>query len=274
MSHVNPVQVGAVRIGGERLALVAGPCVIESTDTCLRVAEALAGVCRKLDVPYVFKSSFDKANRTSLSSFRGPGLESGLRTLGAVADKVGVPVTTDIHEPSQAGPVGRVVDLVQIPAFLARQTDLVVAASTTGRPVNIKKPQFAAPEDMAYSVEKARASGAPGVVLTERGTAFGYHRLVNDMGAIPIMRGLGCPVVFDATHSVQVPSVGGVTSGNRAMVPYLARASVAAGCDALFLEVHPDPDQAKCDAANMLPVGDVEKLLIQCVRIRDALREP
>ena len=273
MNEVHPVQVGPAVIGGERLALVAGPCVIESAELCLRVAETLARICRNLDVPYIFKSSFDKANRTRLDSFRGPGLGEGLKVLEAVAGQTGVALTTDIHEPAQADPVGKVVDLVQIPAFLARQTDLVVAAAKTGRAVNIKKPQFAAPDDMVYPLEKARAAGADRVVLTERGTMFGYHRLVNDMRAIPIMRELGCPVVFDATHSVQVPSAGGVTGGNRRMVAYLARAAVACGCDALFLEVHDDPDRAKCDAANMLALHGVEKLLAECVRIRDALAQ-
>jgi len=270
MNQPDPVEVGAAVIGGDRLALIAGPCVIESEDLCLAVAEHLADLCRDLDVPYVFKASFDKANRTSLDSFRGPGLEAGLRVLASVRDKVGVPVTTDLHEPAQADAVGRVVDLVQIPAFLARQTDLVVAAARTGRAVNIKKPQFSAPEDMVYAVGKARAAGAQRILLTERGTTFGYHRLVNDMCAIPVMRALGCPVVFDATHSVQVPSAGGVTGGQREMVPFLARAAVACGSDALFLEVHPDPDQAKCDAANMLPLCDVRSLLAQCVRLREA----
>ena len=270
MNTIREVPVGSASIGGRSLALIAGPCVIESAEICLRVADTLADVCRRLDVPYIFKASFDKANRTRVDSFRGPGLDEGLEVLATVAQQVGVAVTTDIHEPSQADTVARVVDLIQIPAFLARQTDLVVSAARTGRAVNIKKPQFAAPDDMVYPLEKARSAGADRVVLTERGTTFGYHRLVNDMQAIPIMRGLGCPVVFDATHSVQVPSAGGVTAGHRHMVPFLARAAVACGCDALFLEVHPDPDRARCDAANMLALSDVENLLSQCVRIREA----
>jgi 2-dehydro-3-deoxyphosphooctonate aldolase (KDO 8-P synthase) len=224
----------------------------------------------------IFKASFDKANRTSSSSFRGPGMTEGLKVFERVKAETGLPVTTDVHESHQAAPIAKVVDLLQIPAFLARQTDLLEAAAATGRPLNVKKGQFLAPWDMANVVAKVSRSGTGGIVLTERGTTFGYGRLVNDFRAIPQMQATGAPVVFDATHSVQLPGVGSggtSTSGEREMVPYLAKAAVAAGCDALFLEVHPRPEEALSDGPNALRLDDLPDLLRVCLRIREAIAE-
>jgi 2-dehydro-3-deoxyphosphooctonate aldolase (KDO 8-P synthase) len=240
----------------------------------LDVAGALAEACGELGLPYVFKASFDKANRTSIESFRGPGLEQGLRTLQAVRDHVGVPVLTDIHEPAQAAPVAEVVDVLQVPAFLCRQTDLLVAAARTGLPVNVKKGQFMAPGDMAASAGKLEASGCDRILLTERGTTFGYHNLVVDMRGIPEMQKGGRPVVFDVTHSVQRPAAQGTCSGgDRELAPTLARAAVAAGADGVFIETHPCPDDALCDASTMLPTSEVRALLEQLSAIRDLVGE-
>ncbi len=275
MGTPNPVVIGPARIGKDSpLALIAGPCVMEPGGMTLRIATRLTALCADRGVPLIFKASFDKANRTSGSSFRGLGLEEGLRTFQRVKAETGLPVTTDVHETSQARPVAEVVDLLQIPAFLARQTDLLEAAAGTGRPVNVKKGQFMAPWDMVHVVNKLNASGAEGVLLTERGTTFGYGRLVNDFRAIPQMQATGAPVVFDATHSVQLPGGGPggtASSGQREMIPTLARAAVAAGCDALFLEVHPDPDNALSDGPNSLRLDDLPDLLDVCLRIRRAL---
>jgi 2-dehydro-3-deoxyphosphooctonate aldolase (KDO 8-P synthase) len=274
----NPVVVGPVQIGRERpLALIAGPCVIEPGDMTMRIARRLVEICGAAGVPLVFKASFDKANRTSGSNFRGPGLVEGMKVLAEVKAATGLPVTTDIHESCQAEPLAEVVDLLQIPAFLARQTDLLEAAAGTGRPVNVKKGQFMAPWDMTNVVKKLMGSAASGVLLTERGTTFGYGRLVNDFRAIPQMQATGAPVVFDATHSVQLPSAGAggtASSGQREMIPTLCRAGVAAGCDALFLEVHPDPDQALSDGPNSLQIDDLPGLLNLCLRIRAAVTAP
>jgi 2-dehydro-3-deoxyphosphooctonate aldolase (KDO 8-P synthase) len=271
----NPVQVGPVRIGEDRpLALIAGPCVMEPGGMTLRIARYLAELCGSMGVPLVFKASFDKANRTSGSSFRGPGLVEGMRIFEQIKAETGLPVTTDVHETSQAQPIAEVVDLLQVPAFLARQTDLLEAAAGTGRPVNVKKGQFMAPWEMNQVVIKLTKAGADGVLLTERGTTFGYGRLVNDFRAIPQMQSTGAPVVFDATHSVQLPggAAGGTSSsGQRDMIPTLARAAVAAGCDALFLEVHPDPDHALSDGPNSLRLDDLSTLLATCLRIRAAI---
>jgi len=272
----NPVSVGPVRIGaGQPLALIAGPCVMEPGDMTMRIASRLVEICNELNIPLIFKASFDKANRTSGTSFRGPGLEEGLKVFERVKAETGLPVTTDVHESAQAGPIAKVVDLLQIPAFLARQTDLLEAAAATRRPVNVKKGQFMAPWDMNNVVAKLQDFGAAGTILTERGTTFGYGRLVNDFRAIPQMQGSGAPVVFDATHSVQLPSAGegGKTSaGQRDMIPTLTRAAVAAGCDALFLETHPDPDRALSDGPNSLRLDDLPALLKVCLRIREAIR--
>lgn len=242
--------------------LIAGPCVLESLDLALEVAEFMKEVAEGLGYIYVFKSSFDKANRTSVSSFRGPGLEKGLLWLSEVKSRVGVPVITDIHETFQAKPVAEVVDIIQIPAFLCRQTDLILSAAGTGKPLNIKKGQFMAPWDMAYAVEKARSGGAELVMLTERGNSFGYNNLVVDMRSLAIMRSFKVPVIFDATHSVQLPGgAKGASGGDRRFVAPLARAAVACGVDGIFMEVHPDPDRALCDGPNSLPLKEVESLL-------------
>ncbi len=261
--------------GGAPFLWIAGPCVMESRELILRVADDLAAFAAKANVQLVFKSSFDKANRTSGKSFRGPGLHEGLKLLAEVRQRTGLPVTTDVHETAQAEAAGQAVDIIQIPAFLARQTDLLLAAGKTGKAVNVKKGQFMAPWDMKNVVAKLREVGNPNLLLTERGTTFGYGNLVNDMRAIPWMQDLGCPVIFDATHSVQTPgSQGTSTGGDRRMVPVLARAAVAAGCDGIFVETHPDPDQAMSDGPNMIPLADFPRLVEICQRIRAALAAP
>ncbi len=271
----NPVEIGDYRCGrGLPLLFIAGPCVIESEDLVMEVGGFLAELTSRLNVPIVFKASFDKANRTSISSFRGPGLQRGLETLARVREVTRLPVTTDIHEAAQAEPAAQVCDILQIPAFLARQTDLLCAAAEAtarhGRVINVKKPQFIAPEDTAHIVQKCVEAGNPNVLLTERGTTFGYGRLVNDMRAIPIMQQHGVPVVFDATHSVQLPG-GKSTGGQREMIPLLARAAVAAGCDAVFFETHPDPDRALSDGPNMLRLNDLPQLIGQLVELRSLI---
>jgi len=254
------------------LFLIAGPCVIESESVCLRVAESLVRTCSRLGIPFTFKASFDKANRTSARSFRGPGREAGLKVLDRVRREFGVPVLTDIHTEAEAAIVGEVVDVLQIPAFLCRQTDLIAAAAATGRILNIKKGQFLAPGDMAQVVEKAQAAGAQHVLLTERGTTFGYHNLVADMRSIPILRRLGLPVVFDVTHSVQLPGgAGDRSAGEREFAPVLARAAVAAGASGLFIETHPHPDKALSDGPNMIPLREMGGLLKQLLKLRQAL---
>lgn len=269
MSDVRPVTVGGLTVGGGApLAFVLGPCVIESPSHALELADALKAMATRVGVPLVFKASYDKANRTSLSSFRGPGLRDGLQVLADVKAKTGLPILTDIHEASHAAPAAEVADVLQIPAFLARQTDLLVAAAKTGRPVNVKKAQFLSPADMAHVVAKLTGSGAAGVLLTERGSTFGYNNLVVDMRALPMMRELGVPVIFDVTHSLQLPGAGnGVTAGLAQYIPTLARAGVAAGVDAVFMEVHEAPARAKSDAANALALDQVEGLLRQLVAI-------
>ncbi len=264
---------GDINIGdGQPLAIIAGPCVIESHDLCLEVGSKVKQIASDLGLPYIFKASFDKANRTSVKSFRGPGLDKGLEILASVRSTLNVPVLTDIHEPWQAKPAAEVVDVLQIPAFLCRQTDLIVAAAETGKCVNIKKAQFLAAWDMKNSVEKARSTGNMNITLTERGSSFGYNMLVVDMCGLPVMRDLGCPVVFDATHSVQRPGgLGDASGGAREYVPHLMRAAVAVGVDALFLEVHPNPAEALCDAASMLKLSDLPEALSDVVQIRRAL---
>ncbi len=255
-----------------RLFLLAGPCVIESETLCLRIAESVRRTCERLEVPFVFKASFDKANRSSAKSFRGPGLDEGLRVLTKVKSRIGVPILTDVHIEAQAVAAADVVDILQIPAFLCRQTDLVAAAARTGRIVNLKKGQFLAPEDMANVVAKAVDAGNRQLILTERGATFGYHNLVADMRAIPKLQGLGFPVVFDATHSVQLPGAGGDKSGGqREFAPLLARCAVAAGVDGIFCETHPDPDHAMSDGPNMIPLRQLPSVLATLVRIREAL---
>ncbi len=274
-----PQQTSEVTLSGRpfgtsRLFAICGPCVMETEELCLRVAGELAELAERLDMPILFKSSFDKANRTSVDSFRGPGLERGLERLAKIKEKSGLPVTTDLHLPRQAAPVAAVADVLQVPAFLCRQTDLLVAAGGTSKPVNVKKGQFLAPEDMQNAVEKINSTGNQMVWLTERGSSFGYHNLVVDMRGIKIMSGLGCPVVFDATHSVQLPGgAGSCSDGDRAFAPVLARAAVAAGAHGVFLEVHPDPDSARCDGPNSLDLRDLEPLLIQLKAIYELVRE-
>ncbi len=264
------VELGSVTLGGPDLVLIAGPCVIENEASTLSIAEQLASLCQGLAIPLVFKASFDKANRSALPAYRGPGLDQGLRILSKVQRELGLAVTTDLHLPEQAAPVAAVADLLQVPAFLCRQTDLLVACAATGRPVNVKKGQFMAPAAMGSVVDKLRASGAGGVVLTERGTSFGHGDLVVDFRGLPTMSALGVPVCMDATHACQRPPTGGdSTGGVRAMIAPLARAAVAVGVDALFLEVHPDPGQAPCDGANMLPLSRLEGLLRDLVAIRE-----
>lgn len=268
--RIGPVAVG----GGAPLALIAGPCVIESEDLVLRVAEGLSDLCGRLGIPLIFKSSYDKANRTSLESFRGPGLEEGLRVLERVRAETGLPVLSDVHSADQARAAGEVLDCLQIPAFLCRQTDLLLAAGATGKPMNVKKGQFLAPEDMEAAARKALAGGAAGVLLTERGTSFGYRYLVVDFQGLERMKRLGWPVVFDATHSVQQPgALCGRSGGDRSAVPALARAAAAVGVDALFLEVHPDPDRALCDGPNSVALGELEPLLRTVVALDRVRRE-
>lgn len=270
---ISEVQVGSVTIGpGRPLAIIAGPCVLESIEGALEIAFRLREATEEVGFQLIFKASFDKANRTSLAGFRGPGIEHGLELLAEVSKQVGVPVTTDVHLPEQAIEIGKVCDLLQIPAFLARQTDLLLAAASTGKPINVKKGQFMAPGDMKYVVEKLHGGGAGGVMLCERGTFFGYGRLVNDMTGLVEMRSLGVPVVFDATHSVQQPGgLGNATGGNRAMVPPLARAAIAVGVDAVFLETHPNPDQSPSDGPNMVPLAAIPQLFQQLARVRAAV---
>ena len=271
----NPVEIENLRCGPDQpLLVIAGPCVIDGRDLMLEIAEQLKIACSELDLPLIFKASFDKANRTSLNSYRGVGLESGLKILDEVRTSFDLNVTTDIHLPQQAAPVAEVCRLLQIPAFLARQTDLLVAASKTGRAVNVKKGQFMAPWDMEHVVGKLEASGCQNILVTERGSFFGYGRLVNDMRSIPEMAKLNVPVVFDATHSVQQPSAaGGKTGGQREMVEPLARAAVAMGCDAVFIETHPNPDQSPSDGPNMLPIERIKPLLAQLKQIHQLVRQ-
>jgi len=265
---VSRVQIGGVAIGDGPLLLIAGPCVIESEGHALGIARAIRDIAARCGVPYVFKASYDKANRTSLGSFRGPGLAEGLRILRKVREDVNVPVLTDIHEPAHAAPVAAVADVLQIPAFLCRQTDLLVAAAQTGRAVNIKKGQFLAPSDMRHAAAKVAAAGNDRVILTERGTSFGYHNLVVDMRSLPMMRSLGYPVIYDVTHSLQLPGAGdGVTAGQAEFIEPLARAGVAAGVDGVFMEVHERPEEAKSDAQNALKLDLLEPLLTRLTRI-------
>jgi 2-dehydro-3-deoxyphosphooctonate aldolase (KDO 8-P synthase) len=273
MPQARTVDIGNLVCGsGRPLLWIAGPCVIESHDLTLWIADRLAAFAARLGLSLIFKASFDKANRTSGKSFRGPGLEAGLRTLAAVKERTGLPVTTDIHECHQAAPVAEVCDLLQVPAFLARQTDLVQAAGRTGKAVNVKKGQFMAPWDMRHVVTKMTEVDNQRLLLTERGASFGYGQLISDMRSIPWMQDLGCPVIFDATHSVQMPGAAGDKSGgDRRMAPYLAKAAVACGCDGIFLETHPRPDEALSDGPNMISLDDLPELVACCLRIRDAI---
>ncbi len=273
MTTVTPVSIGSVTIGGGHpLVLVGGPCVIESEAHALSLGTSIAAIARRCGVPYIFKASFDKANRTSLRSYRGPGLDDGLRILAAVKARLGVPVLTDIHEPEQAARAAEVVDVLQIPAFLCRQTDLLLAAARTGKAINIKKGQFLAPHDMRHAIEKITSTANHQIIVTERGASFGYNNLVVDMRSFPILRGFGFPVVFDVTHSLQLPGAGdGVTAGQAQYIGTLAPAGVAAGIDGIFLEIHEHPEAAKSDSQNALALDALEPLLRLLVGI-DALR--
>ena len=274
MTRVQPVTIGAVSIGGGRpLVLIGGPCVIESEAHAIELGGAIADIARRRGVPYVFKASFDKANRTSLHSFRGPGLDAGLRVLAEVKARVKVPILTDIHEPCQAARAAEVADALQIPAFLCRQTDLLLAAGATGKAVNVKKGQFLAPQDMRHAIAKIASTGNERVILTERGASFGYHNLVVDMRAFPIMRSFGYPVVFDVTHSLQLPGAGnGASAGQSEYIDTLAPAGVAAGADGVFLEIHEDPSKARSDAQNALALDRLDGLLGLLTRIDAARR--
>jgi len=262
-------RIGDIEFGpGRPLFLIAGPCVIESEKLVMETAESLIEITNRLGIPLIFKSSYDKANRSASASFRGPGIKEGLRILRKVKEALGVPVLSDVHTPEEAETAAEVLDVLQIPAFLCRQTDLLAGAAETGRPINVKKGQFMAPWDMGNVVEKVESGGNRRILLTERGASFGYNNLVSDMRSIPIMRSLGYPVVFDATHSVQLPGgAGNASGGQREFVAPLARAAVAAGCDGLFMEVHPDPDHAPSDGPTMVPLKSLSELLEPVVRI-------
>ena len=272
MNH--EVQIGSFKVGaGNRPFLIAGPCVIESEQLVLDTAGKIAEITKSLGIPYVFKASFDKANRTSIKSYRGPGIEQGLAVLKKVKDQLSLPVLTDVHTDEQATEAGKVVDVLQIPAFLCRQTDLLIAAAKTGKVVNVKKGQFLSPPEMANAVKKVEECGSQRIVLTERGSSFGYNNLVVDMRSFPIMRSFGYPVVFDATHSVQLPGGGGTkSSGQREFVEPLACAAAGAGVDGFFMEVHPNPDEALSDGPNMVPLHQLKALLERVMRICDAVK--
>jgi 2-dehydro-3-deoxyphosphooctonate aldolase (KDO 8-P synthase) len=273
---VNPVRVGSLTIGGRHpLVFIVGPCVIESASHALGLAHAIRDVAARTAVPVIFKASYDKANRTSIGSFRGPGLEAGLRILADVRSATGLPILTDIHDPSHAIPAAAVADALQIPAFLSRQTDLLTAAARTGKPVNVKKGQFLAPGDMRHAIAKITAAGNQSVLVTERGVSFGYNNLVVDVRAFPMLRQLGYPVIFDVTHSLQLPGAGdGVTSGLAEYIEPLAAAGVAAGVDGVFMEVHEEPTRARSDAANALRLELLEPLILKLKRIHEAAHEP
>jgi len=273
--NVSPVAIatpggGLIQVGsGQPLLLIAGPCALESEEMARRVAGTMQEICARLGLSYVFKASFDKANRTPLSSYRGPGLTEGLAILSRIKEELQVPVISDVHETSQVEAAAEVLDIIQIPAFLCRQTDLLTAVARTGRPINLKKGQFVSPWDMEHGVNKIRAAGGKKIMLVERGASFGYNNLVVDMRALPIMRSFNCPVIYDATHSVQLPGGAGTSSGGqREFIAPLSRAAVAAGIDGLFMEVHPDPDKALCDGPNSIALDQIEEILTQLVQIR------
>ncbi len=266
-----PLVVGS----GQPLLLIGGPCALESEELARTVAGTMREICAKLGITYVFKASFDKANRTSLTSYRGPGLIDGLATLAKIRRELQVPIISDIHDLSQVAAAAEVLDILQIPAFLCRQTDLLIAAAKTGKPVNVKKGQFVSPWDMQNAVTKIRGAGGTKIMLVERGACFGYNNLVVDMRSLPVMRSFGCPVIFDATHSVQLPGgAGGSSGGQREFIGPLARAAVAVGIDGLFMEIHPNPEKALCDGPNSIPLYQMEELLGQILKIRNAVSGP
>lgn len=263
------INVSNAIIGDSRLFLIAGPCIIENEKLTLRIAETLKNIASEKKIPFIFKASYDKANRLSHKSYRGVGLKKGLKILSKVKRQLSIPVISDVHSKDDVKPAAEVLDVLQIPALLCRQTDLLITAGKTGKPVNIKKGQFVAPEDVIYLIEKVKSTGNNRIIITERGTSFGYHNLVNDMRAIPIMKTFGYPVIYDATHSVQLPGgAKGKSSGNRQMIPPLARAAVAAGADGVFFEVYPQPDKALCDGPNSLALKDLPALLDTLIRIK------
>ena len=270
---MNIVKVDGIEFGGGNLVLMAGPCVLEGYERSLMIGRRAKDIAARLNMPYIFKASFDKANRSSIKSYRGPGLADGLKILAAIKRELNVPIVTDIHEAHQAAPVAEVADILQIPAFLCRQTDLLLAAAQTGKVVNVKKAQFLSARDMGNVVDKLKSAGTEKILLTERGTSFGYNNLVVDMRGLPIMRGFGCPVIFDGTHSVQLPGGAGTSSGGqREFVEYLVRAAVAVGVDGLFLEVHDNPAEGLSDGANMIALDNLEKLLAGALKIHAALK--
>ena len=272
--EIKRIKLGNFEIGGDKLTIMAGPCSIESAEVLDITAKKLKEITQKLGINYIFKSSFDKANRSSITSFRGPGLEKGLKMLQEVKEKYNLPIVTDIHTPDQAAIAAEVADVIQIPAFLCRQTDLLVAAAKTGKIINIKKGQFLSPEQMGTLVKKVEDSGNSQILLTDRGSSFGYNNLVVDFRGIPIMQTFGYPVVFDATHSVQLPgAMGACSGGDRRFVPVLAKAAMAAGANALFFEIHPDPDKALCDGPNMISLDRAEELFKICKNIFEIVKE-
>lgn len=271
---IKKIKLNDFEIGGDKLTILAGPCAIESMEVLDETAQTLKSVCAELDVNFVFKSSFDKANRSSINSFRGLGMEKGLEMLAQIKEKYNVPIVTDIHLPEQAQIVSQVADIIQIPAFLCRQTDLLVAAAQTGKIINIKKGQFLAPQQMGSLVKKVEEAGNFNILLTDRGTSFGYNNLVVDFRGIPVMQKFGYPVVFDATHSVQLPGANGTSSGgDRTFVPVLAKAAMAVGANVLFFEVHPNPEKALCDGDNMLALKDVKKVFTDCKNVFETVRK-
>ena len=273
VENLNKINIGNIEIGGGKLFLMAGPCVLEGYERSLKIGRRAKEIADKLNLPYIFKASFDKANRSSIKSFRGPGLDEGLKILAAIKSELQVPIVTDIHESYQAEPVAQVADILQIPAFLCRQTDLLVAAAKTGKVVNVKKGQFLSPNDMKNVVVKLEESGTRKIMLTERGASFGYNNLVVDMRGLPIMRSFGYPVIFDGTHSVQLPGGGGETSaGQREFVGYLTRAAAAVGIDGLFLEVHDNPAEALSDGANMIYLDKLENLLKNVIAVHETAK--
>lgn len=272
---MNTVKVADFEIGaGNPLVLMAGPCVLEELDRCLYIGRTIKDITNRLGIPYIFKASFDKANRSSINSFRGPGLEEGLKMLATIKKELNVPIVTDFHNEFQAEPVSKVVDVLQVPAFLCRQTDILTQAAKTDAVINVKKGQFMSPKDMSNVIDKLIAGGTEKIMLTERGASFGYNNLVVDMRSFPIMRSFGYPVVFDATHSVQIPGGCGTSSGGlRQYIPNLARAAVGAGVDAIFMEVHDNPEEAKCDGPNSLYLDKLEELLEELVAIHEIVRK-
>ncbi|MDD5310818.1 MAG: 3-deoxy-8-phosphooctulonate synthase [Candidatus Omnitrophica bacterium] len=268
------VSAGRIRIGGRGpLVLIAGPCVIESERSAVRHAKAIKAIAERLDIPYIYKSSYDKANRTSMRSYRGPGIKKGIRILKRVKEETGLPMLSDVHCEEELDAAARVLDVIQIPAFLSRQTDFIIAAAKTKKTINIKKGQFMAPWDVGFAIEKVESAGNRSIIITERGVSFGYNNLISDMRALPILAGLGYPVVYDATHSVQLPGgMGKASGGEGRFIPVLARAAVAAGCDGLFLEVHEDPRCALCDGPNSLALKDLEELLVTVKEIDSAVK--